>query len=163
MYSQAEVLVSNLPYIAMTVLGAAVFAVGPAGSAWKWVATGAYLVYGAAGALWVMIFICPYCHFWDTRACPCGYGRIAAKLREKKDGERFKEKFRRHIPVIAPLWFIPALAGVFMVLRSFSWPVLALLLVFAVDAFIILPLVSTKHGCAACPQKDLCPWMGRKA
>jgi hypothetical protein len=32
--------------------------------------------------------------------------------------------------------------------------------VFAVDAFIILPVLSRKHGCVECPQKDDCPWMG---
>jgi hypothetical protein len=161
-YSYTETLINNLPYIGMTVLGAAVFAVAFNQSPWGWIAAVAYLLYGAAGALWIMIFVCPYCHFWNTAACPCGYGQIAAKLTEKSDGDRFKEKFRRHIPVIVPLWFIPPLAGFVAVIRSFSWPLLVLLAVFAIDAFIILPLVSTRHGCAECPQNDSCPWMGRK-
>ena len=32
-------------------------------------------------------------------------------------------------------------------------------IVFAVDAFVVLPLLSVKHGCKGCPQKDVCPWM----
>ncbi|MHC4574438.1 MAG: hypothetical protein ACYS76_09965 [Planctomycetota bacterium] len=162
-YSHAETLINNLPYIAMTVLGSAIFVLGFKNSAWTWIAGATYLAYGAVGALWIMIFVCSYCHFWNTAACPCGYGQIAAKMREKKDGDRFKEKFRRHIPVIVPLWFIPPLAGAVAVVRSFSWPLLVLLAVFAVDAFVILPLLSRKHGCADCPQNDSCPWMGRKA
>jgi len=61
-----------------------------------------------------------------------------------------------------PLWFIPILFGAAVIVRSFSWPLLILLAVFALDAFVVLPLFSTKHSCVSCPQKDSCPWMGRK-
>ena len=159
-YTAAQTLINNLPYIAMTFLGSAILLLGIGISAWAWFAAVAYLLYGAAGALWIMIFVCPYCHFWNTAACPCGYGKIAAGLRRKKDGDRFGEKFRKHIPVIVPLWIIPALVGAVVVVRSFSWPLLCLLVLFAVDAFVILPLLSRKHGCSECPQKDTCPWMG---
>jgi hypothetical protein len=144
----------------MTLLGSAIFVVAFAQWMWAWLAGVAYVLYGAAGALWIMIFVCPYCHFWNSTACPCGYGKIAAGLRQKREGDRFREKFRKHIPVIVPLWIIPALVGVVIVVRSFSWPLLILLIVFAVDAFVILPLLSTKRGCVECPQKDDCPWMG---
>jgi hypothetical protein len=147
----------------MTILGAAIFVFGFENAVWRWIAASAYILYGAAGALWIMIFVCPYCSFWNTTSCPCGYGRIAARLRDKKDGNRFKEKFKKHVPVIAPLWFIPALVGIFLVASSFSWLLLALIVAFAIDAFIVLPVVSTKHGCVDCPQKDSCPWMGRKS
>jgi len=158
-YSRAQQLLNNLPYLVMSVLGAAIFVVGLQNSAEGWLAGGIYAAYATAGAFWVMIFICPYCHFWDTMSCPCGYGRIAAKLREKKDGDRFREKFRKHIPVIVGLWLIPVTAGVIFLARRFSWPVLILVVAFAVDAFVILPLYSKVHGCAECPQKDTCPWM----
>ena len=94
-YSRARQIVNNLPYIAMSVLGTAILIVGLQNSTKGWLAAAIYMAYAAAGALWVMIFICPYCHYWDTMSCPCGYGRIAAKLREKKDGDRFREKFRK--------------------------------------------------------------------
>jgi len=161
-YSCAQEFVNNVPYIAMTVLGAAIFVVGFADPAWGWAAASAYVMYSVAGAFWIMIFLCPYCPRWNGRTCPCGYGRIAAKLREKKDSGHFKEKFKKHIPVIVPLWFIPILFGAAVVVRSFFWPLLVLLVVFALDAFIILPWFSKKHGCANCPQRDSCPWMGRK-
>jgi hypothetical protein len=161
-YSPAQELINNVPYIAMTVLGAAIFAVGSGISAWGLTAGVAYLLYGAVGSFWIMIFVCPYCRYWNTRACPCGYGRIAARFRAKESVECFNEKFKKHIPVIVPLWFIPVLAGVPLAIYSFSWLLVALLVVFALDAFVVLPLVSTKHGCRECPQRDSCPWMGRK-
>lgn len=162
-YSHIQELVNNLPYICMIVLGAAILIVGLDGSAWAWITGAAYATYGLAGTFWVILFICPYCNYWNTKSCPCGYGLIAAKLRERKPGNRFNEKFKKHIPVIVPLWFIPILAGLPLLILGFSWLLLILLVVFAVDAFAILPLFSRKHGCKSCPQKDSCPWMGHKS
>lgn len=164
-YLPAEEIINNVPYLAMIMLGTVIFVAILGGSAWGFVydiAAAAYLTYGLMGAFWIMIFVCPYCKYWNTKSCPCGYGRIAAKFRKKKPIERFSEKFKKHIPVIVPLWFIPVLVGVPLVIRSFSWTLLVLLVVFALEAFVILPLVSTKHGCKGCPQKDLCPWMKDK-
>jgi hypothetical protein len=162
-YSHIQELVNNLPYIGMIVLGAAILIVGLDGSAWAWMAGVAYLTYGLAGTFWIILFICPYCNYWNTRSCPCGYGLIAAKLREREPGNRFNEKFKKHIPVIVPLWFIPVLAGLPLLIRGFSWSLLLLLIVFGLDAFAILPLSARKHGCKSCPQKDSCPWMGHKS
>jgi len=158
-YSSAQELVNNIPYIVMTVLGTAVFAVGFRNSTWGLIAAATYLAYGAAGAFWIIIFVCPYCRYWNSRSCPCGYGRISARFRDKSPVECFDEKFKKHIPVIVPLWFIPLFAGLPVVIYSFSWMLLVLLVIFALDAFVILPLISTKHGCKECPQKNMCPWI----
>ena len=161
-YSGIRALANNLPYAIMTGLGTAIFFMGFGNSARGWIVASAYLIYGVAGVVWIMIFLCPHCPFFNTRSCPCGYGRIAAKLRDRKDHDHFKEKFKKHIPVIVPLWFIPVLVAILPLVRNFSWPLLILLIAFALDAFIILPLFSRKHGCTECPQKDLCPWMASK-
>ena len=163
LYTPAQELVNNIPYITMTVLGAAIFVVAFSGSVLSLTAAGAYLIYGIAGAIWIMIFVCPYCRYFDTRECPCGYGHIAVKFRNKESVECFSDKFKKHIPVIVPLWFIPIVAGIPVVILYFSWPLLTLLVIFAIVAFVVLPLVSTKHGCKECPQKDTCPWMKIKA
>jgi len=162
-YSYTQELINNLPSIAMAVLGMAVFVAGFESFAWRWIAAGAYLIYAVAGAFWIMIFVCPYCRYWNTRSCPCGYGRIASRLRSKQSGGCFNEKFKKHIPVIVPLWFIPIFAGVPVVIRSFSWLILALLVIFALNAFVVLPLYSKKHGCKECPQREVCPWMAGKS
>lgn len=158
--SHMREIIDNLPYLAMILVGAAIFWIGIAAGPWHWISTGLYFAYGVGGALWIMFFVCPYCHFYDTRLCPCGYGQIAPKLRAKRDGDRFAAQFRKHIPVIVPLWFAPLIAGGIPLIRDFSWLMAVLLLVFAVNSFAILPLVSKKYGCAQCPQKETCPWMG---
>jgi hypothetical protein len=158
-YTPAQELINNIAYIVMVLLGAAILVAGYNGSMGGWISAIAYLAYGIAGSVWIMVFVCPYCGYFDTRSCPCGYGHIAPKFRSKETVECFDEKFKKHIPVIVPLWFIPVVASVVPLIRNFSLPLLILLIIFAVNAFIILPLVSTKHGCKECPQKETCPWM----
>jgi hypothetical protein len=159
-YTGCETLLHNVPYILMIVLGAVVLfrsleglVGGPA------VATG-YVLYGLAGAAWIMVFVCPFCRFWGTDSCPCGYGRIAARLRDRQSADRFEEKFRKHIPVIVPLWFLPLLAAGPTLIREFTWGSMGLAGAFALDAFVLLPRFSTQHGCRDCPQRRSCPWMG---
>jgi hypothetical protein len=158
-YTHLQEVIDNIPYILMTIFGALIFIVGLESRSSRWLFAGAYVLYGIAGALWIIIFVCPYCHFYDTRACPCGYGQISAKLRKIRDQSRFNEKFKRHIPVIVPLWLIPIVAGIIFLVDKFSLSLLLLMALFAIDAFLVLPLVSKKYGCAHCPQKDTCPWM----
>ena len=161
-YSPAQELINNIPYIIMTILGAVIFIAAFDNLVLAWLTAGAYFVYGIAGAFWIMVFVCPYCKYWNTRSCPCGYGRIAAKFRIKSTVDCFNEKFKKHIPVIVPLWFIPILAGGPVLISRFSWSLLGLLIIFSLDAFVVLPLVSIQHGCKECPQKTTCPWMKRK-
>ena len=161
-YTPFQELFHNIPYILMCIIGAAVMLVSSGGSAWGITTGVGFIIYGLVGAVWIMIFVCPYCGYWNTRSCPCGYGRISSRFREKAPIENFGEKFKKHIPVIVPLWFIPLFVGVPFVIRSFSWTLLSLIIIFAVVAFVVLPLVSTRHGCKDCPQRDTCPWMKNK-
>jgi len=161
-YTAGQVLLHNVPYIVMILLGAAVWYWALRGSVWAPVTAAGYILYGAIGAVWIMVFVCPFCRFWGTHACPCGYGQIAARFRDRRPGDRFNEKFRRHIPVIVPLWILPLVPAVSALVRELAWGLAILLVVFAVDAFVILPLFSTQHGCRECPQRQTCPWMGRK-
>ena len=162
-YSHSRELVDNLPYVIMILLGAVILYLGVSHTIFRYIAAGIYITWGAAGVLWIIIFLCPYCRFWNTRACPCGYGQIAGKFVGKKDHNLFKAKFRKNIPVIVPLWFIPVLAILPDLIYGFSWTLLSLVAAFIVDGFIILPIFSTRHGCADCEQKDDCPWMKNAA
>jgi hypothetical protein len=167
-YSHAQELINNLPYAAMIVLGTAVLFLSIPSALSRWVAAVVYLIYGMTGIFWIIVFLCPFCRYYGTRSCPCGYGQLAARLRRKSEIEDLKsqtpadcfdKKFKRHIPVIVPLWFIPVLVGVITLIGAFSISLLVLLIIFAVDAFVLLPLLSTKHSCKECPQRDTCPWM----
>ncbi len=161
-YTPLQEVIDNIPYAVMTLLGMVIFITAFNKSIWGMIAGFTYLLYGIAGTVWIMIFVCPYCRYWNTRSCPCGYGRIASRFMPKSTVECFSDKFRKHIPVIVPLWFIPLIAAIPVVVKHFSWPLLILLVAFAIDAFVILPLISTKHGCKECPQKETCPWMKHK-
>ena len=152
--------VDNLPYVVMILLGSAVITLG-AESFWRWLGPALYAAYGFTGAVWVMVFICPWCHFYATRLCPCGYGRIAPRLRRRRGPDGFARQFRRHIPVIVPLWFIPPAAGTWFLAQGFSWTLAALLALFIVNAFVVLPILARRYGCARCPQRDGCPWMAK--
>lgn len=172
-YTCAQELVDNLPYIVMLLLGSAALVAALGQSPQGFLAAGLYFAYGVVGAFWIMLFVCPFCHFHGTRSCPCGYGRIAAGLRAKKDEALFRRQFRRHIPVIVPLWLIPpAVAGTILWRghaelfgapggpAARAWLIAALVAAFVFDSVVVLPLVSRKYGCAHCPQKADCPWMG---
>jgi len=158
-YKNSQTLLANIPYAAMIILGAATIAFGYGFSSPAVFIAGAYLAYGIIGAVWIMVFVCPYCGYYATRGCPCGYGMISERIVLKKNRTCFPEKFSRHIPVIVPLWLIPIVSGGIAVRLYFSWRLVCLVSAFIIESCIILPLVSKKHGCADCPQKDSCPWM----
>ena len=80
-YGTKEVVIANIPYVVMTILGAVLFVVGWNGPVWNWVLGSAYFMYAVLGALLIILFVCPFCLYHGTNSCPCGYGRIAAKLR----------------------------------------------------------------------------------
>jgi hypothetical protein len=157
-YTNKEIARANLPYAAMILLGAATVALSYHFTFVSIVGALAYSTYGVGGALWIMVFVCPYCAHFGARSCPCGYGVIAARIVGKGDRECFPQKFKRHIPVIVPLWIIPPAIGVTALVRSFNWPLLALVCLFALDAYVILPLVSRQDSCGSCPQREICPW-----
>ena len=76
-YSHAQILVANTPYVVMVVLGTLTIAYAYEFSPGMLVGAGCYLAYGIIGALWIMAFVCPYCAYFATRSCPCGYGMIS--------------------------------------------------------------------------------------
>ena len=160
-YTGWETLVANLPYMVMVVLGAGTIAVAFGGTPWALVGAAGYFVYGVVGAFWIMVFMCPSCAYYGTRECPCGYGMISARLVRQQDLACFSAKFKIHIPIIVPIWLIPAACGGVALYRSFSWTVVVLVVVFVVNSYVILPLVAKRHSCADCPQKEDCPWMAQ--
>ena len=160
-YTKLQTVTANPPYGVMVLIGAGIIAYGFGLSPWALAAAACYFVYGITGALWIMICMCPYCTYYNTRGCPCGYGMISARLVRKGNCECFIEKFRRHIPVIVPLWLIPPVCVVILLIWSFTWWLFSSLVIFIIISYLILPLVSRKHSCLECPQNDVCPWMLR--
>ena len=159
--SHTQEVIANIPYALMLLLGAAVCWLTFAGGLFGGLSAALYVAYGVAGAFWIMLFVCPFCHFYDTRLCPCGYGQIAVHLRPKRDGSLFARQFRRHIPVIVPLWFIPVIVGVVAMVRSFSWLMLILVVAFAINSFVLLPLLGPPVLLQRMPPKTNLPLDGR--
>ncbi len=110
-YTKTETILANVPYIFMVVIGAWTIAYADGFSAQVLAGAGGYFAYGILGAVWIMIFVCPYCAYYATHSCPCGYGMISARIIKKGDYNCFSVKFKRHIPVIVPLWLIPVVCG----------------------------------------------------
>jgi hypothetical protein len=171
-YSHARELAHNLPYLAMAVLGGIlayrVFGGGAPGA----IATASWVAYFVFATLWFIVLVCPHCAYHGTRDCPCGYGQISAMLRARSGSLGFARAFRLNLPVMIVMWLVPpALGGLAIyerlaasgfVIEGVDWLTAGLVAAFALDAFVILPLVSRLEGCADCPQRDACPWMGKK-
>lgn len=160
-YTRTQTLLANLPYAVMLLTGAAVIARAFEFSAGALAGAVGYVGYGMTGAVWIMVFVCRYCAYYDTRSCPCGYGVLAARLVRQGATECFAAKFKRHIPVIVPLWLIPPGCAAPALVRGLSADLIGLLGIFVLNSFVILPLVSRRHACSECPQRESCPWMAR--
>jgi len=154
-YSALHVWLDNLPYIIMVFLGSLMI-----GLAFDKLLAVLFILYGAAGTLWFIVFICPYCHYYGSRACPCGYGVLSKKIAPKKDENRFHSVFKRNISAIVPIWLLPLVAGIYNMFNVFSVRMLILAIIFIADSYVILPWISRKYGCVNCPNKAECPWMG---
>lgn len=119
-----------------------------------------FVVYTVFSTLWFMRFICTYCPHYDKLKCPSGYAMVAAKLFKKRNMSKFHTMFKRHIVVVFPTWFVPVIAGIYLLIIELTIEVIVLLIIFILDAFIILPWASRTYGCNHCELKDKCPWMG---
>ena len=76
-YTLSQELINNVPYMAMTILGTAIFVAGLGSSAWGLAAAVAYLSYGAIGAFWIM-----YAPTADTGAPDHVHAAMGASLRD---------------------------------------------------------------------------------
>ena len=117
-----------------------------------------YLIYIPFSVLWFWRHICCYCSHYDTGCCPCGYGNAAPKLFLFRDDKQFKRAFNRNIAIVFPYWFLPLIAGLYLLWTDYSQLILILFIISSVVGFVVVPLVSKMVGCKDCPTKDNCPW-----
>ena len=149
------VALDNLPTAVMFALGATLIWL-----AW-WPLAVAFLAYCALSIVLFWRLICPYCHHFDTRACPCGYGVVAPRLFRRRGGAEFRRVFRQRIGIMFPAWFLPLGVGVHLLWSGFSWLPMGLLVGFCVVAFALIPAISRFVGCRGCEIRGECPWMTR--
>ena len=114
-----------------------------------------YLAYSLYSNVLYMAWICPYCGHYALGTCAAGFDILSRKRFKPQPGKTFGSEFRRKSWVLYPGWFLPPVAGLYLLVFQFSWVSLALLAIFCVDAFWLLPEVSKKH-CENCETVD-CP------
>ena len=117
-----------------------------------------YVIVALLGSLWFMAKICTHCRAFGSTNCSSNYGMISSKLFKRPEKVDFKRAFRRNIASVAIQWFIPLVGGIYCLYLSFDIYLLATLVVFALVAFVWLPVKSRKKGCAKCPQRAECGW-----
>src|SRR4030043_646993 len=147
------VLLDNVPTLILFILGIIIISQISAAGA---IIFGFYTVFSV---VWFWARICPYCHHYDTLACPCGYGSISAKIFKRRDSKLFKKVFRRNILIQFPNWFVPFAIAIYLLIIKYSTAILLLTVSFSLIGFIIIPVISKQVGCKNCEIKEDCPWM----
>jgi len=118
--------------------------------------------YALFSVVWFWAKICPYCHHYNTLACPCGYGVISSRFFKRGTGKSFKKVFRRNISIQFPNWFVPLAFALYLISSSYTKEILVLTVFFVLIGFVIIPVVSKLVGCKNCEIKGDCPWMAIK-
>jgi hypothetical protein len=147
----------NLPYVVMIIIGVAIFLLGFGIPFVGWLSATLYAAYGVIGALWIIVFVCPYCPNFGS-GCFSGHGQISKMFMPKKDESKFVKKFKGNIPAIIPIYAIPTIAGLIFFGLSLSYVMLLRVIAFAVNSYYIAPLISGKVACANCSVREECPW-----
>jgi len=147
------VLLDNIPTLLLFVLGFII--IYQVSFSWA-IAFGTYAVFSV---VWFWAKICPYCHHYDTFACPCGYGKISSMFFRRKENKSFRKVFRRNLGIQFPNWFVPLAVAVYLIITAYSEPILYLTISFVVIGFIVIPVISKLVGCRNCEIKEDCPWM----
>jgi hypothetical protein len=150
------VLLDNIPTGIMFILGAVIV-----GFIWLPCAM-LMMLYNLSSIIMFWGLICRRCHHFGTRACPCGYGVLAARYFNKKEGGSFRKIFKKNIIVMYPCWFIPFGAGIYLLCKGSS-NVLPIFIAFVVVSFILIPAISRFVGCKGCELRKDCPWMSAEA
>jgi hypothetical protein len=110
--------------------------------------------------IFYMYWVCPYCGHYALGTCPAGFDLLSGQRFRARLGRTFGRQFRLGTLAVGTGWFLPPIAAAYLLLTSFSWLVLGLLVVFCVVAFWLLPELSKKH-CDGCETLD-CPRRPKK-
>jgi hypothetical protein len=142
----------NLPLWSMYLIGAVIL-----GIIW-WPLAVIFVELCILSLILHMALICPYCYHYGTNTCPSGYGLVATRMFVPNKGGDFKTMFKRYIAIVFPGWLLPLVGGIYLLITDFQYIYLGLFLLFVIDGFLILPLVSRKYGCKKCMNRNNCPW-----
>ena len=113
-----------------------------------------YLAYCLFSTLLFIRLICPYCYAYHNKMCPNAYH--ALNLAQPQKGKKFEEQFNRYVPLTYLAWFLPPAVGIHLLITNFSWPILLVLGVYSLFAFVLFPILA-RHVCTHCPNAKNCP------
>jgi hypothetical protein len=147
--SAADILRENALQIVMYVLGAVLI-----GWAWPPLAL-LYLAYCALSNVAYMAWVCPYCGHYSLGTCRAGFHILSGRRFKPRLGKTFRQQYLRNVYVVAPGWFLPPIAALYLLLTGFSWTTLIMTALFCAVAFWLLPEDSKRH-CEGCETVD-CP------
>jgi hypothetical protein len=114
-----------------------------------------YLGYAVLSNLLYMAWVCAYCVHYSTASCPAGYHLFRRGRLRAKEGREFAGQFRRNMVLLFPGWFVPPIAGAYLLWKDMSWLVVGVLTVFLLVGFVVLPRDSRRY-CETCKNEG-CP------
>jgi len=150
-----DILRENAFQIVMYLIGALLI-----GWVW-WPLALLYLAYCVASNVMYMAWVCPYCGHYSLGTCRAGFHILSGRRFKPQMGKTFAKQFRRNVYVIAPGWFLPPVAALYLLVTGFSWTTLVMTVLFCAVAFWLLPESSKKH-CEGCETVD-CPRRPKQA
>ena len=147
------VLLDNIPTLILFVLGTMlVYQVSIIGAV-------IFAFYTLFSVVFFWARICPFCHHYNTLACPCGYGIISAKLFKRRQDKSFIKVFKKNLVIVFPNWFVPFAIAIYLLVSRYTDEILILTIAFSLIGFVVIPLISRLVGCKNCEIKEDCPWM----
>ncbi|HDP70549.1 MAG TPA: hypothetical protein ENN38_07080 [Actinobacteria bacterium] len=118
-----------------------------------------YLLY----CLWVEFMIlkrsCIDCYYYD-KLCGLGKGKVALLFFKKGDPKKFAEKELVWYTLIPDFMvnIFPIAGGIIILVKDFSWPLLAILAIFIIISFGGTAVIRGQFACKYCKQKEVgCP------
>ena len=147
------ILLSNLVSLAVIAIGA--FLIYQLGLAWMIV----YLLFILALEVRLLRGSCVHCYY-HGKACAFGKGRVSGLFFEKGDPDKFSEKdvgWKDMIPDIM-VALIPLVIGIILLIRDFSWLILAMLVLLLLLASSGNAWIRGSLACKYCKQREIgCP------
>lgn len=100
---------------------------------------------------------CRYCYYYGKR-CVAGKGNIVPLFFKKGEAKKFCERkvsAKEFVPHLL-ISFIPIIAGIYLLIKDFTWLILGLMLWPLIVNFIGNPILYGKIACPHCKQGAKC-------
>ena len=143
----------NIVSLAIVAIGAAILA-----GLTIWL-TIPYLVYWLWMEIRVLKRSCVNCTYYG-KVCGFGKGKLCSLLFKKGDPEKFAEATVSWTAVLPDflVFIFPIIGGIVSLVRSFSWPVLILLVALVMLSFVGNAVIRGSFACKYCRQREIgCP------